>query len=342
MNLFTRKPRLDEAGYLRHIWSTVFNDGDEASYFDYYFDPELCVVATHAGIPVSAGYLLPAGKIICGNISYPCAMIYGVATLPEYRSLGYAAAVVRDLLNLGREAGFSAITLCPSNDSLFEYYSACSELREWFYVYERKYISSPTSDLCGQNANEKQVFRVTVETRVGSNQAIPKKILPNAYGLLRETFLTGIFHIESDARALLYQKMLCQEFGGGLYRIDTSGGISCAIIEQQQHSTLLVKELLAPKGFEDDAISSIVTAFPSKEYIVRTPAPLCNSQFTIHNSQFGDMASPGLEKSTDFQYFHEDNKHSIIRRFGMISAPDSFLNAPNTNEFLPWFGLAFD
>ena len=301
----TRQPRRDEIGYLRDIWSVVFADGDESSYFDYYFDPDMCIAAIVDEVPVAAGYLLPAGDIICSGISVPCAMIYGVATLPEYRSLGCGTAIVRDLLSAGRGAGFPAVTLCPSNDSLFGFYSERSELRDWFYINEQICKYTPAS----------------------SNRVHPDEIPPQAYGHLRENLLANIPHIKANTRALLYQSMLCDEFGGGLFRIDTPGGVSCAVVEQERSGTLLIKELLAPGGYENYALSSIASAFPSNEYIVRSPARRSNMNFTANNSQSGEFSAQDFEQ---------------IKRFGMVSAPDILPNLQYMSGFMPWFGLAFD
>jgi hypothetical protein len=107
--------------------------------------------------------------------------------------------------------------------------------------------------------------------------------------------------------------MLCAELNGGLFRVETSGGVSCAIVEKEQNGAVLIKELLAPNSFEEDAISSIAAVFPSKEYIIRMP-----------------VRKPG-------------DTNSFVRRFGMISVTGDLLNHHiNTCNTMPWFGLAFD
>jgi hypothetical protein len=254
-------------------------------------------------------------------------MIYGVATLPEYRKLGLGAAVTRELLSVGYAAGFPAISLCPSNDSLFEFYSARAPFREWFYVHERKL--------------EKELVK--------NSHVKPYEVSSNDYGHLRESLLASIPHIQADERALIYQGLLCREFGGGLLRIDTPGGISCAIVEGEQNGAVLVKELLAPDGFEDDAISSIAAAFPSSAFIVRTPARYRNyqsrahsSQPVIYNYQPGRSPMPEQNLNKIFPDHHEVNPGFIVRRFGMISGPDTLFNNMAAHTAMPWFGLAFD
>jgi len=316
----TRRPQPCETGSLRHIWNTVFGDDGESSFFDYYFDPDMCVAAIAGGIPVAAGYLLPAGGIASGGALAPCAMIYGVATLPEYRSLGCGAAIVRDLLSIGRDAGFAAAALCPSNDSLFGFYSSRSAFREWFYVAERKYDGLPVS----------------------VNRVSPAEVPPLSYGRIRESLLMGIPHIVADERALRYQSVLCHEFGGGLFRIDTQSGVSCAVVEKGRSGALLVKELLAPCGSETDALYSLASAFPSKGYVVRTPVRSNKPNPTDHDPKPAGSDVQAHEKMSGCHHLYGDDASSTVRRFGMVSAPDDLLCTQNATGFAPWFGLAFD
>ena len=143
MEIITRTPRNGEMQALRRIWRSAFGAADESAFFGFYYAPEFCITAVCDDSPVAAGYLLPSGRLVCGGQSVPCAMVYGVAALPEYKSRGFGAAVTRELISLGRRTGFESIALCPSDDGLFEYYSARTALRDWFYVCERRSAISP-------------------------------------------------------------------------------------------------------------------------------------------------------------------------------------------------------
>ena len=320
MDTTIRKPLIDETDALLHIWKTVFDDGGESTFFDYYYDPELCLVSSVGDVPVAAGYLIPTGNLIHNEISFPCAMIYGVATLPEFRNLGFAAAIVRKLTCDGFEAGFPVIALCPSGDSMFEFYSSHTEFRDWFYIQEHRYCTASESPPVSQLV----------------------EMPPGDYGRLRETFLSDIPHIEPDIRALSYQKSLCGEFGGGLFQIDTSGGISCATIERQNDGAVWVKELLTPGGVTSDILQTIASGFPAEEYIVRTPSRFCNSQFIICNSKM--CGSPQTDQKNNILFNHFDGKdvECKIQRFGMLASTVNLPGKLSSNSAHPWFGFAFD
>ena len=315
MNIKTRRPRIEEEGTLSQIWRIVFDDGDESAFFNYYFDPDLCIVATHGDIPIAAGYLLPVGNIICDKLSVPCAMIYGVATLPEYRNRGFAAAVVHNLVLKAYSAGFSTVVLCPSNDGLFEYYHSHTEFHDWFYIKEHKFKSVLESG--------------TVTGLI--------EITPHDYNQIRKSLLADIPHIEPDVRALSYQKSLCNELGGGLLCADTPGGESCAIVERQSNGILWIKELLTPGGFEFDVIAAITSMFPAEEYVVRIPA-------RRHNSQCKNRLVQKPEREYNLRFLQPDKSKidSVTKRFGMLTAPAPLLQALLSYKTTPWFGLAFD
>lgn len=322
MKITTRRPRVDEEETLSQIWKIVFNDGDESTFFNHYFAPELCVVATRGDVPVATGYLLPAGNIICDELSVPCAMIYGVATLPEHRNLGFGAAVVGELVSVAHDAGFPAVALCPSNDGLFEYYNSHTEFRDWFYIQEHKFSTIPVTCAVTQLV----------------------EILPYEYCRIRKSLLTGIAHIEPDSRALLYQKSLCRELGGDLFRADTPGGVSCAVVERQSDGSLWIKELLTPDGFETDVTAAIASEFPAGEYVVRTPVRLKYPQKAVRDLPPSERYAmkPARQYNTGFHHLCNDYATAGIRRFGMLSAPDSLLRKLLIRNIPPWFGLAFD
>lgn len=249
MEIFTRHPHNEEIPALELIWSAAFGREELACFFSCYYDPFMTIVATNDSVPVSAGYLLPVGNLICDGTRVPCAMIYAVSTLPGFRGCGYGASVTRELIKTSQDSNFPAVALCPSEDSLFEYYSARTGLRDCFYINERRISHVPADD------SGAELLPVTVDE----------------YRWLRSDLLKDVPHIEPDMRVLTYQGMLCRIFSGGLYRIDMDTGVSCAVIERQSDDVVWVKELLAPPERETDALPVITAAFPAREYFVRTP-----------------------------------------------------------------------
>jgi hypothetical protein len=194
--------------------------------------------------------------------------------MPEFRNSGYGSALVRELVSHGKRSGFPAIVLCPSDDDLFAYYGSRTDLRDWFYIYERRHKALPP---------------------VGNNVGLTQ-IMPDDYRNLREKLLADVPHIDMGVEAISYQSHLCKQLGGGLFRADLRCGSACATVEVQPDGTVWVKELLAPDNSESGMLSSIAAAFPSAEYKVRTTAQGDLSRAGIR--RFGMLAGLPCTAST--------------------------------------------
>ena len=272
-------PCIDDIPALRGIWKTVFGEVGEKAFFTHLFNAELCVVAKVEDTPAAMGFLIEAGNIVT---DIPCAMIYAVATLNDHRGLGLGTAVVNELISIARERGFPAVVLCPSDDGLFEYYSKRTDLRDWFFIHEKIYINAPAV-----------------------SRHIPlQRISADEYCTLRECLLHGKIHVMQSVPLLEYQVKLCDELGGGLFRI----GSSCAVVEKQPSGEVWVKELLVSGNDEaNNLVSAVANEFPATKYIIRTPA----------NTKGG-------------------------RRFGMIALRDGFNIDMKNSTQSPWYGMALD
>jgi len=288
--IITRNPSINEIPELRRIWKRVFGSVGEEAFFLHYYDPKLCVITGFDNDPASVGYLVPFGHIQYGQKSIPCAMIYSVATLPEYRGMGHGTAVVNELIRLARKLGYPAVVLCPIYDKLFGYYGKRANMRDWFYVNE-------------------QVFN---SVQVSSDSVLLTEVTINEYNIQREELLKGITHIKHDFYTFEYQSMLCDELGGGLFRI----GESCAVVESQQDGAVWIKELLLPGSGTDDftsdphlinALAAIAYKFPACKYVVRRPSRI-----------------------------------GLGRRFGMIALSDDLQADLSDSTTSPWYGMAFD
>jgi len=250
-----RQPKIEETPVLKSIWKTVFGDPEKDidNFFETYFEPEMTAIADSGSGIAAAAYLLPVGNIRCEDFRIPCAMVYAVATLPEYRDHGFATAVVNELISTGSAAGYKAAVLRPSDESLFEYYSAHTSFKEWFFVGERK-------------------FKRTAKASDDKTELTP--VAPGEYIILRESMLSGIPHIEFDLRAMRYQEYLCCQSGGGLYRAETTGGPACVIVERSPDDTVCIKELLAPHSSRTEVLSAVASRHPAEMFQTRSPAYL--------------------------------------------------------------------
>ena len=297
-----RQPKIEETPALKSIWKTVFGDpeNDIDKFFETYFEPKMSAVADNGSGITAAGYLLPVGHIRCEDFRIPCGMVYAVATLPEYRDHGFATAVVSELISIGSDAGYKAAVLRPSDESLFEYYSVHTSFKEWFFAGERK-------------------LKRTAKAFEDKTELTP--VSPEEYTLLRESLLSGIPHIEFDLRAMLYQEYLCCQSGGGLYRMETSGGLACAIVERLPDDSICLKELLSPNSCRTEVLSAVASKHPAEMFQTRGPAFL--SPASPANQHFG-MITVDAEEANQLS----SSLKSLIS--------DSRLQAA------PYYGPAFD
>lgn len=335
----TRRPNSGETDDLRLIWESAFGPGEVKTFFTQMFDPGRCIVAIDGGGPVAAGYLLPGGTLLAHGTSTRCAMIYAVATLPEYRGRGYGASVVRGLVAAGRDSGFPAIVICPSEDSLFEYYSDRTGFREWFFISERRYVSAMTSNYVATSA----------------------EVTPDEYCRLRQVFLESTPHVVPDISVVSYQRELSRELGGGLFRFETSVGDACAVVEWQPGGVVFARELLfrgppaaggagygsGCRDVEAKAIMEIASALQAREIIARTPVWPGGRHAGNQDALSGllrEPHGPGYEKIPGIA-----ESKVVIRRFGMLETPgtlfahlESQSNTRCPGMAAPWLGFALD
>lgn len=256
------------------------------AFFKCLFSPEHTIIAeSEDEKPAAMGYLVPMGELIGGSAELLCAnalpcvnalrcvMIYSIATLPEHRGRGLGAAVVNKLISTAFESGFSVAVLSPSTDSLFEYYSKHTAMRDWFYAGETGISATSTWTDCG----------ISTATASEVKSALPVIEVSTAqYGCLRETLLGETAHIKYNASCLEYQKMLCKELGGGFFQV----GSSCAVVEVQANGAVCVKEMLVSRDDDErDVIAAINAAFPSNTYAYRFPTENGNGR------RFGMLAA---------------------------------------------------
>lgn len=125
-----RRARPGDEAALKTLWHTVF--GDDPALIDDFFrllcPPGAAAAAFRNGRLASAGYCLhgaEAGK-------YPCAYIYAMATFPEFRGQGLAAAVGRRLTADAFAAGVRVVATLPAEPSLRAWYARALGMRPSF------------------------------------------------------------------------------------------------------------------------------------------------------------------------------------------------------------------
>jgi ribosomal protein S18 acetylase RimI-like enzyme len=118
-----RLSRPEDLGALKDIWNASF-PGDEA-FADWFLKtttaPERALVWEDGGLVRAMLHLLPM-RCRAGGLEMSATYVYAVATLPECRGRGVAAALLTEAEEMERARGTSLIMLVPQSKSLFEYY----------------------------------------------------------------------------------------------------------------------------------------------------------------------------------------------------------------------------
>lgn len=258
----TRLATNQDVPHLKSLWKTVFGDEDSDidHFFSTYFSPELTVVIHDHTKPVSVAYILPVGQLVLTDGErLECAMIYAIATLPEYRGHGYGEAVTREAEELAVQKGFPAVVLKPADDGLFDFYTKRSAFREFFDAFVAEFADT---ELLSYDP------RYTVSP-----------VFPSEYRCLRQNVLDGSTFIDMDERSLSYQFYLSAKSGGGLYALLYEGkSAGCAVIEQDE-GVVRIKELLLSGCWRMiDAVSALAQLLPAKKYEVRSLSDFGNPE----------------------------------------------------------------
>jgi len=110
---------------LSTLWHRVF--GDSCDFIELIFNPEysnsiLCFAELDGDIAVSAFYLIK-NTLKYENKFFDGYYLYAAATLPEYRKSGMMSKLIREAQAFCRENNADFVSLVPSEESLYGYYS---------------------------------------------------------------------------------------------------------------------------------------------------------------------------------------------------------------------------
>jgi ribosomal protein S18 acetylase RimI-like enzyme len=250
---------------LKLIWKLCF--GDEDQYIDTYFNcrnwKEETAVLLKDGQIVSMLSMIPADIVFEDGTRQKSAMIYGVATHPDYQKLGLADELMRFCNQYLASREIETTFLVPAGECLFRFYEKRG-YGEAFYLCQR--------ELTGIQAR-----KLEVPDRLSLKFCVAE---PGEYNAARRRFLTGSAHIDYRDEEIRHQKRISNQSGGDLYLIQREGAavidgkdsiIGCAIIERSSELTV-IKELLAEEQFLASAVKHIGGMSPADRYLVRTPA----------------------------------------------------------------------
>lgn len=234
------------------LWKAAFGDDDRYidNFYENYYRPERVVVLKDENGIQSMLALLPMELRWADGGKTKASYLYALATHPDARGQGYATFLMRYAdFYLGEQA-VPFLSTVPAEESLQNYFAAAADFQRCHPIDE-------------------------VELDAPAPSATPAaSVSGEEYHALREELLKDTAHAIYDVEYLDYQRKVSGLFGGGLYRMETAAGPSCAVAEL--HGDVLdVRELLAPTGGQQEALAALAAALPAPRCRVRCPADTC-------------------------------------------------------------------
>lgn len=167
--------------------------------------------------------------------SYQGAMLYGVATHPDYQRQGLARELMTFTNQYLQRMGLEFSIVVPAEPSLFEYYRKLG-YREAFSIRE----ISLTREMIENLVVERDEARERDELFLAAS--------PADYNYLRNTLLQGKLALLYQEEDIAYQQKISQMTGADLYILDCGAEKACLVAERMSATKLMIKELLG--GFE--------------------------------------------------------------------------------------------
>jgi len=248
-----------EVGQLKELWKVCFGDEEDYInlYFNYKYKQEETAVLLWAGKIVAMATMIPAHMVMENGERYDLAMLYAIATHPEFQGKGLSTQIMEFCHGYLESHHQDLSILVPAQESLFGFY-AKRGYKDGFYIRE---VTLTQNEIIGFKGNR-------------NKKCFIKAISASEYNTRRRKALKGRIYIDYSNEAIAYQKRLCQEYGGDLYALDMEGAIGCAILEKINGGKILIKEMLMPDHLIEEAIRQIAKLLDSQEYVLRLPGYL--------------------------------------------------------------------
>lgn len=251
MDIILRPSRRADLDGLKKLWKMAFGDSDiYINDFFEHFGENSSFVAERDGSVVSGIHLLPAGYFFNGEGKrLNCVYAYALATMPEYRNMGLASAVVKASIDSSLES-YDCNIICPAGLGLFPFYEGLGYSK--FFSVKEIHFSPETMP-------NKKTDMILTKVDAYSYISIRRRIQPKTT-------------VEYEKGFLAYQEKVALRSKGGFFVFKTQNAeLGCATIEKAADRRVCVKELLLPEHLADDGLSCIKTAFPASSYLVRCP-----------------------------------------------------------------------
>jgi predicted acetyltransferase len=134
----------DMVSELKNLWKLCFHDED--SYINFYYENRFKADETLVYLvenQVVAMLTLMPGFVVHKEEKLPIRYVYAVATHPDHRRKGYAAALI-DYANQTREKDYIGTFLVPASETLYQYYEA----HGYQTVNHKKVLYKNMEDFC--------------------------------------------------------------------------------------------------------------------------------------------------------------------------------------------------
>lgn len=254
-----RLAREGEINCQKELWKLCF--GDSNTYIDFYYanrykEDETVILLNDEEISAMLT-MIPVKTMAPDNLSIDTAMLYAIATHPDYQNRGFATRLM----------DFSKQYLCANNKDLSILVPANKQLFGW-------YRKQGYQD--GFYIRETQLTREMIDLLpcCKSSKCTISSITPKEYNQRRNRQLNGRVYVAYADEDIAYQKMLSLRSGADIYGIESGELLGCVAIEQLDSDKVFIKEFLLPEKHLNEAIKQIAQILYGKEYILRTPVYL--------------------------------------------------------------------
>jgi len=208
---------------LKHIRKICFGESEaySAFYFATRFTENNTLTYLEQDSPVASLTLLDAELLTADGHVFPVAYVYSVATLPNWRGRGIAAALSKYADDYLQARGVAASLLVPASAPLFDYYAKLG--------YETKFFVEKYEAACTDK--ESDTVLQASELEVG-----------DYFRLRKEAYSGGGYYVQWSTDALDFALQDCRLTGGLAYRLHTAAREGFLLAYPMSDNTVIVKE----------------------------------------------------------------------------------------------------